>query len=165
MDAKGGSSEALGQILQKQLKPVMLSLHKTNIHITPQLVAIMKTFNFSSNGDKTYAGYMNGITIFAVPWHTANAINKDLAKDGYFEATTLKLVADIRKHVTNNKVELPTSLQGVFWVFNNYCWLLDVLFGPNCPHLAHVMSIRDALEAHKAGLKLRLTGVLILHLM
>jgi hypothetical protein len=77
----------------------------------------------------------------------------------------LKSVADIRKHTTSSKVELPTSLQGVVWVLNYYCGLLDVLFGPNCPHLEHVMSIRDALEAHKAKLELHLTGVLILHLM
>jgi hypothetical protein len=47
----------------------------------------------------------------------------------------------------------------------NYCHLLKVLFGPNCPRLAHVVSIRDALEAHEANLELRLTGSLILHLM
>ena len=37
-------------------------------------------------------------------------MNKDLAKDEYFEAATLKSVADIQKHVTSAKVELPTSL-------------------------------------------------------
>jgi hypothetical protein len=40
-----------------------------------------------------------------------------------------------------------------------------VLFGPNCPHLLHVVAIRGALETHKADLKSRLTGSLILHLM
>ncbi len=44
-------------------------------------------------------------------------------------------------------------------------WLLDVLFGPNCPHLEHIMSIRDTLEDHEAELESRLTSVLILHLM
>ncbi len=100
-----------------------------------------------------------------MPWRTTNAINKDLAEDEYFKAAMLKLVADIWKHATSAKVELPTSLQGVVWVLNNYCWLLDMLFGPNCSHLEHVMSIRDALEAHEAELELCLTGVLILHLM
>jgi hypothetical protein len=155
MEAKGGSSDALGWILRKCLKPILLSPYKTNIHITPQLVATIKTFNFSSNGDKTYAGCTKGITIFAVPWHTANAINKDLAEDEYFKAAK----------AMSSKVELPTSLQGVVWVLNNYCWLLDVLFGPNCPHLEHIMSIRDALEDHEAELESRLTSVLILHLM
>ncbi len=128
-------------------------------------MATVKTFSFSSNGDKTYAGCTKGITIFAVPWRTADGINEDLAEDEYFEAATLKSVADIRKHVTSTKVELPTSLRGVVWVLNNYCQLMDVLFGPNCPHLAHVMSIRDALETHKAELESRLTSILILHLM
>jgi hypothetical protein len=165
MEAKGGSLDALGQILRKHLKPIPLSPYKTNIHITPQLVATIKTFNFSTNGDKTYARCTKGITIFVVPWRIANAINKDLAKDDYFEVATLKSVADIQKYATSAKVELPTSLQGVVWVLNNYCWLLDVLFGPICPHLEHIMSIRDALEDHEAELELRLMSVLILHLM
>jgi hypothetical protein len=96
MDAKGESSDALGRILRKQLNPIPLSPHKTNIHITPQLVATMKTFSFLSNGDKTYTGCTKGITIFAVPWCTANAINENLAEDKYFKAATLKLVGDIR---------------------------------------------------------------------
>ena len=165
VDAEGGASEALGRILRKRLKPVPLSPYKTNIHITPQLIATVKTFSFSSNGDKTYAGCTKGITIFAVPWRTAEAINEDLAEDEYFEAATLKSVADIRKHVTSAKVELPTSLQGVVRVLNNYCRVLDVLFGPDCPHLTHVSAIRDGLETHEAELESRLTGVLILHLM
>jgi hypothetical protein len=136
--------DALGRILRKRLKPIPLSPYKTNIHITLQLVATIKTFNFLSNGDKTYAGCTKGITIFVVPWHTADVINKDLAEDEYFEAAMLKSVADIKKHATSAKVELSTSLQGVVRVLNNYCRLLDVLFGPNCPHLEHIMSIRDA---------------------
>jgi hypothetical protein len=95
----------------------------------------------------------------------AEAINEDLAKEEYFEAATLKSVADIRKHVTGAKVELPTSLRGLVRVLNNYCRLLEVLFGPDCPHLAHVLSIKDALEAHEADLELQLMGAPILHLM
>ena len=113
------------------------------LHITLQLIATVKTFSFSSNGDKTYAGCTKGITIFAVLWRTAEAINEDLAEGKYFEVATLKSVADIRKHATSAKVELPISLQGVVRVLNNYCRLLDVLFGPDCPHLTHVISIRD----------------------
>jgi hypothetical protein len=155
----------VGRILRKCLKPVPLTPHKTNIHITPQMVATIKSFIFSSNGDKTYAGCTKGITIFAVPWCTAEAINEDLGEDKYFEAATLKSVADIRKHLTSTKVELPTSLQGVVRVLNNYCRLLDVLVGPECPHLTNVMAIRDALKTHEAELESRLTSVLILHLM
>ncbi len=50
-------------------------------------------------------------------------------------------------------------------VINNYCHILKVLFGPNCPHLLHVGSIRGALETHEADLESRLMGSLILHLM
>ena len=126
---------------------------------------MVKTFSFSSNGDKTYADCTKGITIFAVPWQTANAINEDLDEDEYFAAATLKSVVNIRKHATSAKVELPTSLLGLVQVLNNYCHLLDVLFGPYCPHLVHVISIGDALETHKAGLEAWLTGTLIVHLM
>jgi hypothetical protein len=109
MDAEGGAADMVARILWKRLKPIPLSPHKTNIHVTPHLVSTIKSLNFSSNGDNTYAGCMKGITIFAVPWRTAEAINEDAAKDKYFAAATLKLVADIRKHVTGAKVELPTS--------------------------------------------------------
>jgi hypothetical protein len=163
IDAEGGTLDALSRILWKWLKPLSLSPYKTNIHITPQLIAMVKTFSFSSNGDKTYAGCTMGITIFAVPWCTAKAMNEDLAEDEYFQAATLKSVADIRKHVTGAKVELRTSLQGVVQVLNNYCRLLEVLFGPDCPHLTHVISLRDGLETDEAELELRLTRVLILH--
>ncbi len=111
----------MGRILRKRLKPLPLTPYKTNIHITPQLIAMDKTFSFSSNGDKTYAGCTKSITIFVLPWCTAEAMDKDLVEDKYFEAATLKLVANIRKHVTSTKVELPTSLQEVVRVLNNYC--------------------------------------------
>ncbi len=77
MDAEGGSADAVARILRKQLKPIPLSPHKTNIHVTPQLVSTIKSLNFFSNGDNTYAGCTKGITIFAVPWRTAEAINED----------------------------------------------------------------------------------------
>jgi hypothetical protein len=56
MDAEGEASDALGRILRKRLKPLPLSPYKTNIHITPQLIATVKTFSFSSNGDKHMLG-------------------------------------------------------------------------------------------------------------
>jgi hypothetical protein len=87
------------------------------------------------------------------------------AEDKYFAAATLKLVADIYEHVTGAKVELSTSHQGLVRVINNYCHLLEVLFGPDCPHLLHEGYIRCTLEAHKANLESRLMGSLILHLM
>jgi hypothetical protein len=120
-DAEEGAVDAVARILRKRLKPIPLSPHKTNIHITPQLVFTIKSLNFSSNGDNTYAGCTKGITIFAVPWCTAEAINKDATMDEYFAAAMLKLVADICKHVTGAKVELPTSHHGLVRVINSYC--------------------------------------------
>jgi hypothetical protein len=57
----------------------------------------------------------------------------------------------VRKHVTSAKVELPTSLQGVVRVLNNYCRLLDVLFGPDCLHLTHIISIRYGFGNSRGG--------------
>jgi hypothetical protein len=165
MALEGGTTDSIGRILKRRLKPIPLSPHKTHIHVTPQLIATIKSLNFSANGDKTYAGCTKGITIFTTPWRTAEAINEDLAEDEYFEASTLKSVADVKRHVTSAKVELPTSLLGLVRVLNNYCRLLEELFGPECHHLEHVLAIRDALETHEADLESRLTSTLILHLM
>jgi hypothetical protein len=68
MEVEGGTSEAIGQILQKRLKAIPGSNHRTNIYITPQLVAMVKSLSFSSNGDKTHAGCTKGVTIFGTPW-------------------------------------------------------------------------------------------------
>ena len=59
------------------------------------MVATVKSFNLSANGNKTYVGCTKGITIFAVPWRTVEAINEDLAEDEYFESSTLKTVEAI----------------------------------------------------------------------
>jgi hypothetical protein len=77
----------------------------------------------------------------------------------------LKLVADVCKHTAGSKVELPTDLLGLVRMFNNYCQLLDALFGPNCLHLVHVRAIRDGLEMHKNDLEPKLTKTLCLHLL
>jgi hypothetical protein len=95
----------------------------------------------------------------------SKAINKDLAEGEYFEASTLKSVADVNRHVTSAKVELPISLLGLVRVLNNYCRLLEELFVPECHHLEHVLAIQNALETHEADLESRLTSTLILHLM
>jgi hypothetical protein len=92
-------------------------------------------------------------------------MNKDAAEEEYFEALTLKSVADIRKHVNSGKVELPTTLRGLSRMFNNYCRLLEVLFGPSCSHLVHARRIRDVLDEHKADLESKITPRLCLHLL
>jgi hypothetical protein len=100
IDVEGGTMDALGQILRHWLRPIPFSPYKTNIHVTPQLVAMVKALSFLWNGDKTYAGCTKGMTLFATLWRTAEAMNKDIAEDQYFVTATLKLVADIRKHIT-----------------------------------------------------------------
>jgi hypothetical protein len=77
----------------------------------------------------------------------------------------LKSPADIRKHVTSAKVELPSSHLGLVWVFNNYVHLLKVMFGDVCDHLIHVRAIRDGLEEHKTNLESQITQPTCLHLM
>ena len=165
MDAEGGTAEALGRILRKRLMPIPNSPHKTNIYTTPQLIATVKSFSFASNGDKTYAGCTKGITIFATPWRSVEAMNEEAAEESYFDAATLKSPADVRKHVTGTKVELPSTFLGLIRVLNNYTRLLEVLFGHDCPHLIMVLAIREGLEQHETDLESRLTPSLILHLM
>jgi hypothetical protein len=165
MDVEGGTADALGRILRLWLKPIPLSAHKTNIHVTPQLVATVKAPSFLANGDKTYSGCTKGVTPFATPWCTAEAMNEDMAEDQYFAESTVKSVDDIRKHVTGAKVELPTLLLGVVRMLNNYLCVLEVLFGDQCPHLWMVMEIWDGLEEKEFDLESRLTQPLILNLM
>jgi len=84
MDVEGGTTDVLGRILRHRLKPIPLSPHKMNIHVTPQMVVTVKALSLSSNGDKTYAGCTKGMTLFATPWRTAEAMNEDIAEDQYF---------------------------------------------------------------------------------
>jgi hypothetical protein len=51
MEIKGSTTDALGCILCRLLKPASLPLHKSNICVTPHLVLTVKTLSFSSNGD------------------------------------------------------------------------------------------------------------------
>jgi hypothetical protein len=141
INVEGGTTDALGRILRHWLKPIPFSHYKTNIHVTPQLVVTVKALSFLLNGDKTYTGCTKGMTLFATPWRTAEAMNKDITKDQYFDADTLKLVAEIQMHITGAKVELPTLLLGMVRMLNNYLRVLKVLFGDRCPHLLMVLEI------------------------
>jgi hypothetical protein len=92
-------------------------------------------------------------------------MNEDMAEEAYFEQATLKSPADIRKHVTGAKVELPSSHLGLIRVFNNYVHLLEVMFGDVCDHLGYVRAIRDGLEEHETDLEAKITQPICLHLM
>jgi hypothetical protein len=138
MDVEGGTTDALGRILQRWMKFIVGSPHKSNMYVTPQLVATTKLLSFAANGDKTHAGCTKGITPFGTPWRSVKAMNEDTDEEGYFDQATLKSPADICKHATSAKVELPTTHLGLVCVLNNYTRLLEVLFGDDCDHLVHV---------------------------
>jgi hypothetical protein len=165
MDVKGGTTEALGRILRRRMKTIVGSLHKSNIYVTLQLVGTIKSLNFAVNGDKTHAGCTKGLTPFGTPWQSVEAMNEDTAKEGYFSKLTLKLPADLRKHATSAKVELPRDHMGLVRVLNNYTRLLEILFGDKCDHLVHVRAIRDGLEDKETDLEAKITQTLCLHLM
>ena len=165
MEIEGSTSEAVGRILRSLLQPRTRSINKPNVFVTPQLMQTVKSMNFSANGDKTYAGCTKGITIFATPWRSIEAMNEDALEDACFEASTHKSVADVRKHIAGIKVELPSDLMMLIRMFNNYIKLLEVLFGTTCPHLVHVSALRDGLEENESDLESRMTKTLCLHLL
>ena len=165
MEVEGSTSEAVGRILRSLLQPRTRSINKPNVFVTPQLMQTVKSMNFSANGDKTYAGCTKGITIFATPWRSIEAMNEDALDDACFEASTHKSVADVRKHIAGIKVEVPSDLMMLIRMFNNYIKLLEVLFGSTCPHLAHVMALRDGLEENESDLESRMSKTLCLHLL
>jgi hypothetical protein len=120
------------------MKTIAESPHKSNIYVTTQLVTTIKSLSFAANEDKSHAGCTKGITPFGTLWQSVEAMNEDMAKEGYFDKATLKSPADIRKHATSAKVELPRTHLGMVRVLNNYTRLLEVLFGDNCDYLVHV---------------------------
>ncbi len=121
--------------------------------------------SFATNGDKTHAGRTKGITPFGTLWQSVEAMNEDTAEEAYFNQATLKLPADIRKHTTSARVELPRDHLGLVRVLNNNTRLLEVLFGDDCDHLVHVRAIRDGLEDNEMDLEAKITQSLCLHLM
>jgi hypothetical protein len=165
MEIEGSSTEAVGRILRSLLQPRTRSIHNPNVYVTPQLLQTVKSMAFSANNDKTYAGCTKGITIFATPWRSIEAMNEDALEEACFEASTHKSVADIRKHIAGIKVELPSDLLMLIRMFNNYIKLLEVLFGPLCPHLLQVQGLRDGLEENEGDLETRMTTTLCLHLL
>jgi hypothetical protein len=165
METEGATSEAVARILRRLLQPVQNTLNKLNILVTPHLVLTVKNLSFSANGNKTHSGCTKGIIIFAVPWKTQDVMNKEEEEEQCYNSSTLKTVADVRKHVSGGKVEPPATLLGLIRLFNNYCHLLDVLFGPHCPHLVYTREISNTLDYNEADLETRITQKLCLHLL
>ena len=166
MTTDGGTTDALSLTLRRLLQPDGLNArHRTQLYVTPQLVQTVKTFNFSASGDKSFAGSSRGITVFAVPWRTHESMTEEAAEEECYQQSTHKTVADVRKHTAGTKVDIPSDLLGLSRLCNNYCKLLEVLFGPRCPHLTHVTAIRDGLELHEHDLEMKITKTLCLHLL
>ncbi len=141
------------------------SAHKCNVHITPKIIAAVKTLNFSANNDRTFAGCTSGITPFAVPWRSADAVNQDLADERCFLEATLKSPADIKKHAMSTSFNAPTTLQGLVRVLTNYSRLLKVIVGCDCPHLIFVLQLRDGLDLHEQVLESRVNPTLMINLL
>ncbi len=80
------------------------------MNITAKIVSTAKTLNFSTNDGLTFDGCSNGITLFVVPWCTANANSNDIAEERSFNEAKLKSPADIKRHVKGSKFERPQSL-------------------------------------------------------
>ena len=125
----------------------------------------MKTLNFSANDDRTFLGCTSGITPFAVPWRSADAVNQDLVDERCFSEATLKSPADIKKHAMGTTFDAPTSLQGLVRVLTNYSRLLEVIFGCECPHLILVLQLQDGLDLHERILDNRVTPTLMINLL
>ena len=165
LDRNGITADNCGTGLRRLVVSVQGSANRVNVHISPKVIAAAKTLNFSHNDDQTFVGCTSGVTPFAVPWRLAEAINDALADDRYFNEATFKMPDDIWKHVMAGAFEAPTSLQGLTRVFNNYSRLLEVLFGPDCPHLICVLQLRDGLVEHERILEGSVTPTLMIHLL
>ncbi len=165
VEGEGGNKDTIRRILHRMAVTVPGSAHKCNIHVTPKIVKAVKTLNFSANNNRTFVGCTSGITPFAVPWRTEDAVNIDMAEERFFDEATLKLPADIKKHATGAKFEPPKTLQGLGRVLTNYVRLLEVLFGDHCPHMLWVQRLRDRLDDHERILETQITPTLIIHLL
>ena len=166
MSTNGGTVDAIGLTLRRLLQPDGLNArHRTQLYVTPQLVQTVKTFNFSASGDKSFAGCSKGITVFAVPWRSHESMTEEALEEDCYQQSTHKTTADVRKHTAGTRVEIPSDLLGLSRLCNNYCKLLEVLFGHHCPHLVQVAALRAGLELHEHDLELKITKSLCLHLL
>ncbi len=165
VNREGGTTDTFSRVLYRLVVTVPGSPHKCNVHITSKIVLAAKTLNFSANNDLMFDGCSNGITPLAMPWHTAEANNSNLAEDRYFREAMLKSPADIKRHATGPKFNPPQSLQGLLQVLTNYVRLLEVLFGDWCPHMQWVLQLRDALDSHERLLENWITPVVMINLL
>ncbi len=165
LDKDGITADNCGRALRRLCVAVHGSANPCNIHISPKVIAVAKTLNFSANDDRTFVGCTTGITPFAVPWKLADAVNEALANKRYFDEATLKSPTDIKKHITSGTFEVPTNLQGLTCVLTNYIRLLEVMFESDCPHLINVIQLRDVLVQHERVLESSITPPLMINIL
>jgi hypothetical protein len=157
VDREGHTTDNCSWVMRQLVVAVPGSAHKCNVHITPKLIATVKLLNFLADDDQTFDGCAKGITPFSVPWLLAETVNDDLAKERYYQESTLKSTADARKRESSSRFDPPTSLQGLVRVLTNYIRLVKVLFGDKCPHLLCVIQVQDKLDYNKRLLEGRVT--------
>jgi hypothetical protein len=80
-DREGAMRDTFSWVLRPQVLSVPGSTHKCNVHITPKIMAAVKTLNFLANNDQTFDGCSNGITPFYTPWRLAKVVNSDMADE------------------------------------------------------------------------------------
>ncbi len=95
----------------------------------------------------------------------AETVNNNLAEERYYQESTLKSTADVRKRELSSRFDPPTSLQGLVGVLTNYIRLVEVLFGNKCPHLLCVIQVRDGLDYHERLLEGRVTPSLMINVL
>jgi hypothetical protein len=165
VDQEGHMMDNYSRVMRRLVVAISGSAHKCNVHITPKLIAMVKSLNFLADDDRTFDGCAKGITLFSVSWLSAKMVNNDLAKERYYQESTLKSTADIRKQESSSWFDPPSSLQGLVRVLTNYIRLVQVLFGDKCPHLLRVIQVRDELDYHERLLEGRVTPALMINVL
>jgi hypothetical protein len=72
---EGGTTDMFSWVLHQRVVSVPGATHKCYVHITPKIVAAVKTLNFLANDDRTVDECSNEITPFCTPWRLAKAVN------------------------------------------------------------------------------------------
>ncbi len=165
VDWEGHRMDNYSWVMRRLVVAIPGSAHKCNVHITPRLIVTVKLLNFLADDIWTFDGCAKGITPFSVPWMLAEMVNNDLAEERYYQESTLKSTADVRKQESSSRFNPPTSLQGLVRVLTNYIRLVKVLFGNKCPHLLCVIQVRDRLDYHKRLLEGRVTPALMIYVL
>jgi hypothetical protein len=165
VDREGHTTDNYSWVMRRLVVAVPGSAHMCNVHITPKLVPTVKLLNFLADDNRTFDGCAKGITPFSVLWLSADMVNSDLAKERYYQESTLKSTANVRKWESSSRFDLPTSLRGLVQVLTNCIRLVKVLFGNKFPHLLCVIQVQDGLDYHKRLLEGRVTPALMINVL